>query len=240
MKQKRLRVLKILGWSVLALLLALYVGLPTGMAIAAVWPSRAYVGEPPAGFREVPLTTEDGVELVAWYAPPNNGAVLILAHGAGGSREGGRQLATALAEYGFGVLSLDLRGHGESAGRTNRLGWLGTTDIRAAVDYITAHEGDVAIGGVGLSMGGEVLLGASATCPEVTAIVTDGATRRCTEELLALPSKRPLVENFTSRVMYGAVRLFSGERPPPPLLDEMARAASTRFLLIAAGNSDLE
>jgi hypothetical protein len=74
----------------------------------------------------------------------------------------------------------------------------------------------------------------------MVAIVADGATRRCTEELLSLPSKRALVQSFTPRVMYTAVQLASGERPPAPLLGEIGRARSTSALLIAAGGNDLE
>jgi len=234
------KVLRIAGLTVLGLLLALYVGLPVAMAAAAVWPTRADVGPPPDGFTEASPVTSDGVRLAAWYAPPRNGAAVILVHGAGGSREDSRRLAATLRDRGYGVLSLDLRGHGQSEGRTNRLGWQGTRDIRAAVDFIRTRNADVSLGAVGLSMGGEVVLGASASCPEMRAIVADGATRRCTEELLALPSKRSLAESFTPRVMYAAVRLMSGERPPTPLLGEMVRAEAADFLLIAAGNNELE
>jgi len=234
------RVLRILGWTVLGLILALYIGFPVAMAVAAVWPTRAAVGAPPAGFSEVKLKASDGVDLAAWYAPPKNGAAVILAHGANGSRESMRRLAVALSEHGYGVLSLDLRGHGESDGGTNRLGWQGTNDVRAAVDYLRAQDGVVSIGGVGHSMGGEVLLGASAECPQLRAIAADGATRRCTDELTSLPSERPLVRNFTARVMYTAVGLLTGEPEPAPLLDEMERAKASSYLLVAAGDVGLE
>ena len=46
----------------------------------------------------------------------------------------------------------------------------------------------------------------------MTAIVADGATRRSVDELLALPSERPLVRNFTARVMYAAVRILMGRK----------------------------
>jgi hypothetical protein len=89
-------------------------------------------------------------------------------------------------------------------------------------------------------MGGEVLLGATGDCPEIRAVVADGATRGCTEELLVLPSERPLVRSFTARVTYSAVRLLTWTSPPEPLLDEMLRSESTSFMLIAAGEDKLE
>jgi len=85
-------------------------------------PYKESVGAPTAGFTEIELAAEDGVTLKAWYAPATNGAAIILLHGAGGSREGVRDHATMLAENGYGVLALDMRGHGESGGTTNRFG----------------------------------------------------------------------------------------------------------------------
>jgi pimeloyl-ACP methyl ester carboxylesterase len=190
----------------------------------------------------VSLHTEDGVDLAGWYRPPHasRGAVILLLHGAGGSREGLRAYADLLVRHGYGVLALDLRGHGASGGKTNRLGWEGTLDVGAAVGYLQGLEEVKSIGGLGISMGGEVLLGAAAQYPALSAIVTDGATRRCTAELLALPSERPLVRNFTARVMFATVELFGGAKPPSPLLDSMLAAKSTRYLWIAAGANTQE
>jgi len=234
------KVLRILGWCLLGIVLAVYVGLPVAMAVAATWPARAEVGTPPAGFSAVSFQTADGVTLNAWYAPSRNGATVIVAHGAGGSRSSVKGIATMLAKHDYGVLSLDLRGHGTSEGRTNRFGWAGTRDVQAAVDFLTAQDPETRIGAVGSSMGGEVLLGASAECPTMTAIVADGATRRSVDELLALPAERGIIHNFTARVMFLAVRLLSSDDPPTPLLAEMQRAAATSYLLIAAGNNKRE
>jgi hypothetical protein len=37
-------------------------------------------------FQEVELLTEDNVKLSAWYTPPQNGAVILVAHGYGDKR----------------------------------------------------------------------------------------------------------------------------------------------------------
>jgi len=234
------RIARTLGWTVLAIALALYVGFPVAMSAAAVWPSRAAVGATPAGFSDVTMTTSDGVRIGGWYQEPINGAVVILVHGAGNSRQTMRGIAAMLVRRGYGVLAIDLRGHGRSGGTTNRLGWSGTRDVRAAVDFLKKQPNITAIGALGHSMGGEVLLGASAECPEIRAIVADGATRRCTGELLALPSERSLVRNFTAQVMYTSVQALSAEKPPAPLLGEMKRASGTSFLFVAAGDVKLE
>jgi pimeloyl-ACP methyl ester carboxylesterase len=137
-------------------------------------------------------------------------------------------------------LAVDLRGHGESEGKTNRLGWQGTRDVGACVAFLEGQPEVQVIGGLGISMGGEVLLGAASDYPEIQAIAADGATKRCTAELLALETERPLVRSFTARVMYAAVRLFSGETPPKPLMDSMVEAGTTRYLFIAAGQNEME
>ncbi len=225
---------------VLVAVLGIYIVLPLAFGIYAVLPTRAPVGAPPDGFEEVSLTTDDGVALKAWYAPLQNGAAIILVHGAGSSREEVRSHARMLVRHGYGVLAPDLRGHGESGGATNRFGWQGIRDVGAAVRFLEAQDDAGAIGGMGLSLGGEVLLGAASAFPQVAAIVADGATQRSVEELHALESERPLHRSLVTQAMYAAVQALSGTEPPKPLLDSMVEAESTEFLLIAGGNMPRE
>lgn len=237
----RRRVLRWIAILIPVVIVVLYLVVPAGFGVYVVFPYKESVGAPPKGFSEVSLTAEDGVKLAAWYAPPANGAAILLLHGAGGSREGVRGHAAMLREHGYGVLALDLRGHGESGGHTNRLGWQGTRDVRAAVTYLQEQPEVTAIGGLGLSLGGEVLLGAASDVPALRAIVADGATQRSLDELRALPSERSLWRNFTARVMFATVQLLSGDDPPkPPLLESMIQAEGTAFLLIAAGRDAQE
>ena len=113
--------------------------------------------------------------------------------------------------------------------------------MRAAAAYLQEQPEVTTIGGLGLSLGGEVLLGAASGVPALRAIVADGATQRSLDELRALPSERPLVRNFTARVMFATVQLLSGDDPPqPPLLESMVEAEGTTFLLIAAGSDTQE
>ncbi len=238
---RRKRAIRWLGYLFVLVIFGLYILFPVTMAVVAVFPHKDSVGAPPPGFEEVALEASDGVALAGWYAPPTNGAAIILVHGAGNSRESVRSYAEMLVDHGYGVLALDLRGHGESEGLSNRLGWQGTRDIEAAAAYLQAQPGVERIGGLGLSMGGEVLLGASADVPAMQAVVADGATRRSTEELTALPSERSLVRSFTARVMYATVEILTGQEPPdPPLLDAMQAATGTQYLLIAGGSNALE
>lgn len=233
----RRRLLRWIVGVVFLLLLVVYIGLPTVMAVVVVLPENSSAGNPPDGFSEVTLTTDDDVQLAAWYAEPQNGSVIILVHGAGSGRGSVRNYAMMLQDNGFGVLAINLRGYGDSEGKINRLGWNGTADIGAAVTYLENLDDVESIGALGLSLGGEVLLGAASMYPEIQAVIADGATFRCVKEYTSLPKNEPLVRNFTQRVFNFMVRIFSGDQPPEtPLLDSIRAAETTSFLFITAGN----
>ena len=90
------------------------------------------------GGREVPLATEDGLTLTAWFVPPSGrdrGLAVLLAPGNGGNRAGRAGLAALLAERGLAVLLLDYRGYGGNPGDPTEDG-LGK-DADAAVEALT-------------------------------------------------------------------------------------------------------
>jgi uncharacterized protein len=116
-----------------------------------------------------------GSVLRGWYAPSSNGAAVVLVHGAGGDRASLLPEARALRERGFGVLSFDLPGHGESEGSIR---WSDgeRSALRAALDFVSAQK-DVAagrIGGLGFSLGGYVLAQVAAVDLRVRAVVLAG------------------------------------------------------------------
>jgi fermentation-respiration switch protein FrsA (DUF1100 family) len=93
----------------------------------------------------------DKARIVAWYLPPVNGAVIILAHGFAGNREQMTHEAETLANAGFGVFVPDLTGNGESSGDPDT-----THDvvvISKAVDWVAAQTPGVRVGALGFSGG---------------------------------------------------------------------------------------
>jgi pimeloyl-ACP methyl ester carboxylesterase len=237
---KRWRLLRGIAIVLALIIFTLYVALPVAAGLAAIWPQNAPTGEPPEGFAAISLPVEDGARLAAWYAEPSNGAAIILVHGAGGGRESVRPYAAMLRDNGFGVLALEMRGFGASDGRINRLGWRGTEDIGAAVAYLQARDNVEAIGGLGISVGGEALLGAAAAFPQLRAIVADGATFRTLAEYEALPENRTFLRNYAVFLRSAVVDLLSGEDPPAPLLASIQQSGGTAFLFIAAGAEETE
>lgn len=94
---------------------------------------------PPADVEEVVVTTEDGLELVAWFLTPDIEPVttILMAPGNAGNRAGRVPMARALNERGHAVLLLEYRGYGGNPGRPSEAGLL--ADARAARDHLAAR-----------------------------------------------------------------------------------------------------
>jgi esterase/lipase len=235
-----MKIFKIAIMIVLAAVSLLYIVYPIvlGLYVLARHPST--VGQPPKGFDNVTLNTAEGIKLAAWYAPPENGAVIILIHGGAGSRNGIRPYAEMLVDNGFGVFAFDLQGHGESEGAGNAFAWKATQDIGEVVEYLQKQDEVKYIGGLGVSLGGEVLLSSASTYPEIKAVVSDGATHRSIDDYVAVPEYNSFIGSWVQRVMYTTVRVFRGGAKPVPILESIKDAQETSLLLIAAGGVDDE
>lgn len=188
-------------------------------------------------YEDVSFDTEKDLTLSAWFIPTRNGAVVITVHGAGKNRDTVLDEAEILARHGYGVLMIDLEGFGDSEGRANAFGWVGARDIHAAIDYLRSRS-DVdpeRIGGLGLSMGGEVLLQAAGESDGLKAIVSEGGTGRTTQDFREMDEfdYDTFVTGFHF-VVGATMRLISGEPSPPPLKQMVKQIAPRRVLLIAA------
>ena len=144
---------------VLAAIVGVLVIVPTGMAILATHVARAPVPAAQLGstYRSVTFTASDGLKLAGWYVPSRNGAAIILSPGRSPSVQAHARM---LIQHGYGVLLFDRRGEGQSQGDRNMYGWSGDKDLLGAVTFLQrqpdVHQG--LIGGLGLSVGGEMLL----------------------------------------------------------------------------------
>jgi fermentation-respiration switch protein FrsA (DUF1100 family) len=148
-------------------------------------------------FQAVDLITKDGIRLSAWYTPPKNGTVILLAHGYGDNRPEWVHVLLAKADYG--VLAWDARAHGESDGEISTVGYFEVLDVKAGLDYVTAQPNIEHIGAWGGSMGGATMIRAAAQFPQIEALVVDSPYSSLDDEfdyLVPYPFINPLVKFF--------------------------------------------
>ncbi len=125
----------------------------------------------------VSFRSTDGIPLTAWWLPAQGTprATVIIAHGIDHTRQVMLKRAVFLVHGGYNVLSLDLRGHGESGGRVVSTGMLERLDLFGAIEYVRSRgeRGPIAL--LGVSYGAVACLMAAAESPEIGAVVSDGA-----------------------------------------------------------------
>ena len=184
-----------------------------------------------AGHEEVSFTTSDGLELAGWYVPSKNGAAVIAFPG----RNGPQAHTRMLARHGYGVLLFDRRGQGESEGDPHAFGWEGEKDIRAAIAFLQ-RRADVdpeRIGGLGLSVGGELMLHAAAKTDALKAVVSEGAGSRSIGEFRRMPDASVVQHGYETMITAG-LTLFSNSPPPPLMQDIVGRIAPRPVFIIWA------
>ena len=190
-------------------------------------------------YEDVRFETEDGVTLAAWYTPSENGAAVILVHGAGKNRTKTLDHAALLASHGYGTLMVDMRGYGESEGSPVALGWTGEKDTSAALRYLQSRD-DVdpgRIGALGLSMGGEIVLWTAGENEGIAAVVAEGNEMRSWREIEQEDGPAiKYVALVNVRNMYTAIELMSGVDQPPSNKDMIAEIAPRPVLLISTGS----
>lgn len=151
-------------------------------------------------YHEIELITEDGVKLNAWYTPPQNGAVILVAHGHADKRA--EDFYLLFASHGYGVIAWDFRAHGKSEGDFTTIGYYEVYDVKAALDYALAQPEIEHIGGWGGSMGAAAMIRAAARYLEIEAVVADSPFSTLEDAIdlrVPFPILRPLIQFFAER-----------------------------------------
>ena len=256
------------GLLVLSGLLTLgYVGISSYIAEQLVYETPKPIVKTPAslGLRFATVTfpsRDDQISLKGWLIPgmlPDGrltlDRVIVAVHGTRTNRESPGdhllELTGALARNGFGVLSFDMRGMGESPPAPLSMGNLEQRDVLGAVDFLRTGRLPFAelgrpriIGGLGISMGATTLLLAAAREPSIEAVVSDSAyadaapllEREIPKRKVAIIGRIPgaLAPSalVMARILYG-VNLFDA-RP----VGSIARIAPRPLLLIHGAADD--
>lgn len=128
-------------------------------------------------YEEVKVTSDDGFELVGWFIPPQNGAVIMAQHGYKGSRMGMLEEAEILYRHGYGVLVTSVRAHDMSEGELITFGYYEMQDLEAWFQYLlTRPEVDPErIGILGNSMGASMAIQYAAQNEQIKAVVAQSA-----------------------------------------------------------------
>lgn len=122
----------------------------------------------------------EDLQIAAWYVPnAESSRAAILVHGRDASKQNaisGKivELSAALYEAGFAVLTIDMRGHGESEGERYSFGVYERWDVLGAVDFLVDKGFEPeSIGVLGISMGGSAIMGAAFEDPTIGALVLE-------------------------------------------------------------------
>ncbi len=176
---------------------------------------RGAVGGHRAPHHEVDLTAADGTRVRASWLPGPGGEApaVVIAHGFAAHRRKPSYALLADCLSGFAhVLSLDLRGHGSSAGSCT-FGDLEALDVAAGVSWLRA-AGHRRIVTIGASMGAASVLHALADGIAVEATVTVSAQAELGST--ETPPLRRLDRIWRSDWRRFAMRVLTGVRVVPP------------------------
>lgn len=147
-------------------LLGLVLSWAMGSAMVRPQASRAVPAAPPA--RDIMLVSTDGLPIAAtwWPGRTAQSPAILLLQGNGASRGVLAANAQWFAAQGYAVLTIDFRGHGESARQSRSFGLFESRDAAAAFAWLRRAQHGARIGVVGISLGGAAsLLGDSGPLP---------------------------------------------------------------------------
>jgi pimeloyl-ACP methyl ester carboxylesterase len=211
--------------------------------IAMTRPAPSEIGNPPqrSDGRDYQLVSlnnqQDEIQLSGWYIPSENRAAIILLHGYGSNRLEMVSRAEVLADYGYGVLQYDLRGHGESGGVVRAFGWPDLTDVQTALSFLSARE-DLdpnRIGILGFSIGGQIAIRAAAEYDQIKAVIADDPGFVTVDDAPPASNSNERITNSLSWLYGRSVSLWTGIPVPPGVPEKIFEIAPRPILFIDTG-----
>jgi len=185
---------------------------------------------------------EDNIKLSGWYIPAENSkAVVIQAHGYGGSRTKEKPsfpVTQALVQQGISVLMFDFRASGQSEGSLVSVGDFEQRDLQGAIDYVK-QLGYEKIGIIGYSMGASTTAVVAANEADIKSVVLDSPFADLKEYLqvnMPIWTKLPNIP-FTPLILR-EIPVITGIKPENVSpLREIEKFAK-RPILFIAGDAD--
>ena len=194
-------------------------------------------------YRDVQVTTSDGLRLAGWWTPSKNGAAVIVQHGYKTNRSTQLlEIAATLARGGYGVLLSSLRAHDLNDGRVISFGLEEMKDLSAWLTFIQTLEGvdPSRIGIFGNSLGGSLAIQLAAQTQSIKAIVTHSAVasvRSTVETSIAYFTGLPPFP-FTPMILFWVEQDWAMQ---PDLLDFTVwiAALDSQPILLMQGGADV-
>jgi len=184
---KSRRLMRRVLWALLALIVVaagIILGISGYAASSLTQFERTTIDSDPADFGleyvDVSFPSRDGLILRGWWLEGgDDNPIIAVVHGSEGNRAHPAErmlgIVKDLVSYGYNVLMLDMRGHGESDGKHISAGYYERNDLLGAIDYIRQCSIESKIGVIGFSMGAAASLMAAPESEEIDAVVADSA-----------------------------------------------------------------
>lgn len=135
--------------------------------------------EPARAAESVWIRSDDGLPIAAWFVPREGATrTVLIGHGLSANRSAFLPFLAISDRLDANALLIDLRGHGESGGRTLSFGCNDQRDIAAAVSWLRSERAPQArqIVGAGISLStAGLVLAASRVDPPLDGLVLDSA-----------------------------------------------------------------
>ena len=165
--------------------------IPFAIGYVVTHVARAEVPRPELGaaYEDVEFTTSDGLKLKGWYIPSKNGAAVIAFPGRSGTQNAGADAGPPRLRRP----ALRPSRRRRERGRPERVRLAGRARHPRCRCVSLQRRSDVdpeRIGGIGLSVGGEMMIEAAAESAALKAIVSEGASGRSVRDILANPGGR--------------------------------------------------
>jgi len=158
------------------------------------------------------LSKEDEIDLKGWFFPVDGSdKVIVMVHGVDIHRAdpsiGMLNIAAALVDHSYNVLTFDLRGHGQSGGKSGYIGYFEKRDLHGAVSYVK-ERGFNKIGVIGFSMGAATAIMTTPENDDINAIVSDSSFADLRDIMVPQFKKRTGLPRFLLRPLLLMARIF--------------------------------
>lgn len=220
-------------------ILLIITGLCLSTSLNALNPKRAYHATPKdfgLDYEEITITTEDNVNLHAWFLKPGkmSGRGIILSHNGDGNMADLLEVAGQFLSAGFNVLLYDYRGYGKSDDFELNTSFFiyaqFEKDLNAAISYIMNKRGGITnVMLYGQGIGASLSLSAAGENRRVTRVIADSPYSTLSEiqkRIYEVSGTEPLLP------------LAYNKNALEPLYALEGRNAQTKYYLFIAGDKE--